>query len=82
VGEPRIPRLPERDNAPAIQRIFDRVREERGNVPNMFRVVARRPEHFTTLVRHFGAVMRQGTVTPALKEMLSIRVSALNGCDY
>ncbi|HKK07835.1 MAG TPA: carboxymuconolactone decarboxylase family protein [Gemmatimonadota bacterium] len=82
MAEPRIPRLPTDGNAAAVQAIFDRFLEERGNVPNMFRVVARREGHLTTMIRHFGAVMREGSVPRALKEMLSIRVSALNGCDY
>jgi alkylhydroperoxidase family enzyme len=82
MSEPRISRLPLEENAPAIQEIFDRFRAERGNVPNMFRVVGHREEQLTTMIRHFGAVMRLGTVPAALKEMLSVRVSALTGCDY
>lgn len=56
--------------------------EERGNIPNMFRTVAHRPEILTTLLAHFRAVMGPGTVPVALKEMLAVRVSAINDCDY
>lgn len=82
MSEPRVSRLPTGGNVPVIQRIFDRFQEERGNVPNMFRVVGHREEHLTSVMRHFRTVMRTGTVPPALKEMLSVRVSALNGCEY
>jgi len=65
-----------------VQAVFDQFMAERGNVPNMFRVAGHRPEHLSSMIRHFGVVMRRGSVEPALKEMLSVRVSALSGCDY
>lgn len=82
MSEPRVSRLDLEGNEPAVQTVFDRFRKERGNVPNMFRVVGHREEHLATMIRHFGTVMRRGSVAPALKEMLSVRVSAVNGCDY
>ena len=47
--------------------IFDTYQRERGNVPNMFRTMAHRPEILQTMIRHFRAVMEPGTVdgTPA-----------------
>lgn len=82
MSEPRISRLPVEGNEPSVQEVFDGFRKERGNVPNMFRVVGHRGAHLTTMIRHFRTVMRAGSVAPALKEMLSVRVSALNACDY
>jgi alkylhydroperoxidase family enzyme len=82
MSEPRVSRLPLEGNEPAVQAVFDRFRRERGNVPNMFRVVGHREEHLATMIRHFGTVMRKGSVAPSLKEMVSVRVSALNGCRY
>jgi alkylhydroperoxidase family enzyme len=65
-----------------IRELFRRFLEERGNIPNMFRTVAHRPEILTTMLTHFRAVMGPGTVPVALKEMLAVRVSRLNDCDY
>jgi alkylhydroperoxidase family enzyme len=85
MSEKRVERLsvlPLEGNEPEVQEIFGRFLKERGNVPNMFRTVGHRPRHLKTMIDHFGNVMRQGTVSSRLKEMISIRVSALNGCRY
>lgn len=79
---PRIPRLPLEGNAPEVQEVFGQFLEERGNVPNMFRIMGKRPRHLSTMIEHFGAVMRTGDVSRRLKEMVAIRVSALNHCGY
>ena len=54
----------------------------RGNVPNMFRTVAHRPEIMKTMVAHFRAVMETGTVPVKLKELLIVRTSQINRCEY
>lgn len=80
--QPRVGRLPLEDNPPEVQEVFRRFLEERGNVPNMFRIMGRLPAHLSTMIEHFGTVMREGEVPRRLKEMVSVRVSALNDCGY
>jgi len=71
------------DQVPAeIRETFRAFLAERGNIPNMFRSVAHRPEILSTMLAHFRAVMGPGTVPVPLKEMLAVRVSRLNSCDY
>ena len=81
--ESRIERLtPDRvdDGARAT---LDAIAQERGGVvPNLFRVAAHRPEIVQTLYAHMKAVMGKGTVPQLLKELLSVRVSQINGCVY
>ncbi len=79
---PRVDRLPLEGNPPAVQDVFRRFLEERGNVPNMFRIVGRLPDHLATMIEHFATVMEEGRVPRRLKEMVSVRVSALNDCGY
>ena len=80
--KPRVrPRDPE-EVAPQVRRIFENFQKERGNIPNMFRTVGILPKHLTTMIQHFSTVMSEGTVPVLLKELLSIRVSSLNGCRY
>ncbi len=68
---------------PRLQRIFEHFHAERGNVPNLFRVMGRRPELMTTFNAHFGAVLSaDGTLTVGFKEMLAVRVSQINECRY
>ncbi len=78
---PRLRAL-EPDEAPEVGDIFQAFLKERGNVPNMFRTLARRAEHLRTMIDHFQTVMRKGGVPPLLKELISVRVSALNDCHY
>lgn len=77
-----VSRLPLEGNEAAVQEVFDKFRAERGNVPNMFRVIGHRGRHLSTMIEHFITVMRRGSVPPGLKEMISVRVSALNDCVY
>jgi len=65
-----------------IRSLFETFLRERGNIPNMFRTAAHRPEILRTMLGHFRAVMGPGTVPVALKEMLAVRVSRINSCDY
>ncbi|HEV2021692.1 MAG TPA: carboxymuconolactone decarboxylase family protein [Terriglobales bacterium] len=62
--------------------IYDHYLKARGNVPNMFRTVAHRPEILRTLVAHFRAVMESGTVPAKLKELVIVRTSQMNDCEY
>lgn len=79
---PRLSKLsPEQVDSDARQ-VFDVFLKERGNVPNMFRTVAHRPEIMKTMTAHFRAVMNSGTVEKKLKEMIGVRVSYLNHCEY
>ena len=57
-------------------------KERGGVVPNLFRVAAHRPEIVQTLYAHMKAVMGKGTVPQQLKELISVRVSQINGCVY
>jgi hypothetical protein len=64
----RISRLDRTEVAPEIATLYDKAFSARGNVPNMFRVMAHRPEIFATMQAHFGAVLNIGTVSTKLKE--------------
>jgi uncharacterized peroxidase-related enzyme len=62
--------------------IYDRYVRQRGNVPNMFRTVAHRPEIFETMIAHFEAILSTGTLPTKLKELVIVRTSQLNACEY
>lgn len=78
----RIKRLDRTEVDEATGEIYDTYQKERGNVPNMFRTVAHRPEYLRTLISHFRTVMNTGTIPVKLKELLVVRVSQMNGCEY
>ena len=78
----RIRRLDRGEVDSPTGEIFDKYLQERGNVPNMFRTVAHRPEYLRTMIAHFRTVMNTGTVPTKLKELCVVRVSQINHCDY
>ena len=78
----RISRLDRSEVTPDIGSLFDKVFAQRGNVPNMFRVMAHRPEIFSTMQAHFAAVLNTGTLPTRLKELIIVRTSQLNETPY
>jgi len=78
----RISRLERSEVTPEMARIYDKALSLRGNVPNMFRVMAHRPEMFTSMMEHFNAVLTTGTVSVKLKELIIVRTSQLNETPY
>ena len=78
----RITRLDRSQVDNTTGEIYDTYLKERGNVPNMFRTVAHRPEIFRTMIAHFRAVMNTGTVPARLKELVIVRTSQINHCEY
>jgi uncharacterized peroxidase-related enzyme len=79
---PRISRLQRDEVLPSAVRIYDRYLRDRGNVPNMFRTMAHRPEIFETIIAHMEAVLNTGTLPKALKELVIVRTSQLNRTPY
>src|ERR1700732_4904019 len=79
---PRISRLTRDEVLPGAVNIYDRYLRERGNVPNMFRTMAHRPEIFETIIAHMEAVLNTGTLPKALKELVIVRTSQLNRTPF
>lgn len=78
----RISRLDKSQVDGGAAAIYDHYLKVRGNVPNMFRTVAHRPEIMKTMIAHFRAIMETGTVPAKLKELLITRTSQINRCEY
>jgi uncharacterized peroxidase-related enzyme len=79
---PRISRLNRSQVRPASVAIYDKTLRDRGNVPNMFRTMAHRPEIFETIIAHMDAVLNTGTLSKALKELVIVRTSQCNRTPY
>ena len=85
LGGPRCPGFPVSTATRLLlisQALYDKVFTQRGNVPNMFRVMAHRPEIFATMQAHFAAVLNTGTVSTKLKELIIVRTSQVNETPY
>jgi alkylhydroperoxidase family enzyme len=78
----RLPKTNWGEVDPVIQRVFASFWKTRGNVPNLFRVLAHRPPLFRTFTAHFDAVMGEGRLPLRFKELVAVRISQLNRCRY
>jgi len=79
---PRISRIDRASATQDVAEVYDHFMKVRGNIPNMFRTVAHRPEIMRTMVAHFRAVMETGTVPAKLKELVVVRTTQINRCEY
>ncbi len=62
--------------------VFETVGRQRGNVPNMYRIYAHRPEILATMTAHLSAITNTGTVPVRTKELVATLVSRINHCEY
>lgn len=79
---PRIPPVPLETAPDDVKPVFDAFMAARGNVPNLYRTLALRPAIMKGYKAMMDAALGQGTVETALKEMVAVRVSLINGCEY
>ncbi len=66
-----------------IRARIEAVQEKSGFVPNVFLVLARRPEEFRAFFAYHDALMdKPGGLTKAEREMIVVATSSLNDCQY
>lgn len=84
--EKPISRFPVPDMADLPEDIRERilaVQEKSGFVPNVFLVLAHRPDEFRAFFAYHDALMeRPGNLTKAEREMIVVATSNLNQCQY
>ena len=80
--EPRVPRRSPEEVGPATRALFEAFMRQRGRIPNLFRVAAHREPIGETLFAHMQAVMGAGEVDVLTKELVAVRVSRINDCEY
>ena len=65
------------------RKLFPKVIDRAGFVPNVFRAYAWRPDRFAKWFAHFSDLMKgTETLTTAEREMIAVAVSMANGCLY
>jgi alkylhydroperoxidase family enzyme len=78
----RVKKLTRREVPDQVRRLFETIGEQRGNVPNLFRIYAHRPELLRTMMDHLSAATSGGTVPVRTKELVATLVSRINRCEY
>jgi len=76
--------VPELDHMPDdIRTRILAVHEKSGFIPNVFLVLARRPDEFRAFFAYHDALMdKPGNLTKAEREMIVVATSSLNQCQY
>lgn len=65
-----------------IHGVYDGLAQKFGKVPNIFAMMAHRPDALSKFLPFFKAVMEGGTVEPRFKELAYLKTSMVNGCEY
>jgi uncharacterized peroxidase-related enzyme len=75
---PRLDELPEDMQARILE-----VQEKSGFIPNVFLVLAHRPDEWRAFFAYHDALMeKKGGLTKAEREMIVVATSNANGCQY
>lgn len=80
--KPRLRALGPAEVDPSARPDFEAFLAARGNVPNLFATLARRPAFMRAAAALLREALAPGEVGVRLKELLALRVSTLNGCGY
>src|SRR5690606_34330808 len=76
-----VPRL--NDMPPDIRARIEAVQEKSGFIPNVFLVLAHRPEEFRAFMAYHDTLMDKAEgLTKAEREMIVVATSAANQCQY
>jgi uncharacterized peroxidase-related enzyme len=79
----RIRYVQENDtNNPDIKEAFERMREKRGKVTNIYKAMAHKPNILKTIGPFVASVQKPDELDPKLKERIILRVSGLNCSAY
>ena len=68
--------------APEVHGAFDALSKRLGKMPNIFGLMAHRPDVLNKFLPLYGAIIEGGTVEPRYKELAYLKTSLLNACEY
>jgi uncharacterized peroxidase-related enzyme len=79
---PRIPLLERDQVAPEVANAYDALLKTRGVVPNMFKTLAHTPALALATAGYLKALLSDGALPGAYKELIATRLSMLLGSEY
>lgn len=74
--------LPKDKAASEVHSIYDALSKTSGKMPNIFGVMAHRPNVLRHFLPFYSAVMEGGTVEQRYKELAYLKTALINGCEY
>lgn len=79
---PRLPLIEPADEPDELRAVFDQLRQTRGRVPGMYRVLAHQPAILAAHRAYFNAALDTGLLPRGLKEMIAYSVARMRGSAY
>ena len=74
--------LPKEKAASELHPIYEGVSKKLGKMPNMFGMMAHRPDVLAKFLPFYSAVIEGGTVEARFKELAYLKTALINGCEY
>src|SRR5258708_37122916 len=74
--------LPKEKAASEVHPIYDGVSKKFGKMPNIFGLMAHRPDVLAKFLPFYSAVMEGRTVEARYKELAYLKTALINGCEY
>ena len=81
----KVKMVQEEDAVGKVKKIYSEIKSQHGIdfVPNLYRVMAPRPDYLEANWNKVKAVMvTEGKLDRLTKEIIAVAVSAVNACDY
>jgi AhpD family alkylhydroperoxidase len=78
----RLPFIDPTDEPEELRPVFDQLRETRGRVPGMYRILAHQPAVLEAHRAYFNAALDTGLLPRGYKEKIAFRVAHLRGSAY
>jgi len=78
----RIPLLERDEVSPEVASVYDALLKTRGVVPNMFKTLAHTPALALATAGYLKALLSDGALPGAYKELIATRISALLASEY
>lgn len=79
---PRLPFIDPENEPPELRPVFDQLRQTRGRVPGMYRLLAHQPDVLAAHRAYFHAALDSGLLPRTLKELIAYKVARRRGSAY
>ena len=78
----RLPFIDPTDEPEELRAVFEQLRQTRGRVPGMYRLLAHQPAVLAAHRAYFSAALDTGNLARAMKEKIAYKVARLRGSAY
>jgi alkylhydroperoxidase family enzyme len=65
-----------------VHAVYDGLNKKFGKMPNIFGLMAHRPDVLAKFLPLYGSIIEGGTIEARYKELAYLKTSMINGCEY